>query len=71
MEDTLYLYTDYLLSSFGQTSAIGLSRLVDGSISHDSVTRLLSVNEFNSKTLWQKVKPLIREHVKCDVVFIW
>ncbi|MFT4759845.1 MAG: hypothetical protein ACI9XO_002110, partial [Paraglaciecola sp.] len=25
MQDTLDLYTDYLLSSFGQTSATGLS----------------------------------------------
>lgn len=62
MQEKLDLYTDYLLSSFGQTSATGLSRLVDGAISHDSVSRLLSGSEFSSKTLWQKVKPLVREH---------
>ena len=31
----LDLYSDYLISSFGQTSATGLSRLTDGAVSHD------------------------------------
>ncbi len=71
MQDKLDLYTDYLLSSFGQTSATGLSRLLDGEITHDSVTRFLSVNEFTSKTLWQKVKPLVRKHESEDACFIF
>ena len=71
MESTLDLYTDYLLSSFGQTSATGLSRLVDGEISHDSITRLLSGNEFDSKLLWQKVKPLVRQHETSDACLIF
>ncbi|QHV99100.1 hypothetical protein [Spirosoma endbachense] len=32
MQTTLDLYTDYLLSSFGQTTATGLSRLTDGAV---------------------------------------
>jgi len=36
---TLDLYTDYLLSSTGPTTATGLSRLLDGTLSHDHVTR--------------------------------
>ncbi len=71
MEDKLDLYTDYLLSSFGQTSATGLSRLVDGEISHDSVSRFLSGNEFTSKTLWQKVKRLVRKHQRDDACLIF
>jgi len=71
MQDKLDLYTDYLLSSFGQTSATGLSRLVNGDISHDSITRLLSGNEFNSKVLWQKVKPLVRRHETTDACLIF
>jgi hypothetical protein len=71
MKDTLDFYTDYLLSSFGQTSATGLSRLVDGDISHDSITRFLSGNEFTSKTLWQHVKPLVREHQSADACLIF
>ncbi len=62
MEDLLDLYTDYLISSFGQTSATGLSNLVDNSIKHDSITRLLANSDFNGKTLWQAVKPLVRDH---------
>ena len=71
MQDNLDLYTDYLLSSFGQTSATGLSRLVDGEISHDKITRFLSTNDFSSKTLWQKVKPLIRKHQTDDACLIF
>lgn len=71
MQDKLDLYTDYLLSSFGQTSATGLSRLVDGDISHDSVSRLLSGNEFDSRVLWQKVKPLVRKHQTDDACLIF
>ena len=71
MQDKLDLYTDYLLSSFGQTSATGLSRLVDGAISHDSVSRLLSGNDFGSKTLWQNVKPAVRKHQTDDACLIF
>ena len=61
MQRLLDLYTDYLLSSFGQVTATGLSKAVDGSISHDKITRLLSENQFTSKDLWREVKPLIRD----------
>lgn len=39
---TLDLYTDYLLSSTGATMATGLSRLLEGALSHDHITRWLS-----------------------------
>lgn len=71
MQDKLDLYTDYLLSSFGQTTATGLSRLVDEDISHDSISRFLSGNAFNSKTLWQKVKPLVRKYETEDACLIF
>jgi len=61
MQGLLDLYTDYLLSSFGQTTATGLSKALDGAVSHDKITRLLSENEFNSKDLWHEVKPLVRQ----------
>lgn len=62
METTLDLYTDYLIANFGQSSATGLSALVDNAISHDSVTRLLQSSGYGSKLLWQKVKPLVKAH---------
>jgi hypothetical protein len=43
------LYTDYLLTSFGYTTATGLSRLLDGDVSHDQVTRFLAQRDFTSK----------------------
>jgi hypothetical protein len=61
MQGLLDLYTDYLLSSFGQTTATGLSKALDGSISHDKITRLLSESSYTSKDLWCEVKPLVRE----------
>jgi DDE superfamily endonuclease len=66
MKADLDLYTDYLLSSTGQTSATGLSRLVDGEISHDSVTRFLGQNDFTSKSLWLNVKSLVRAHENAE-----
>ena len=56
------LYTDYLLSSFSQVTATGLSHLLDGSVSHDKITRELSGKAYGSKDLWQEVKSLVRSH---------
>ena len=54
------LYTDYLISQFGATTATGLSALLDGEISHDKVTRFLSERRYTGKDLWLRVKPVIR-----------
>lgn len=67
----LDLYTDYLLSSYSQTSATGLSAMVDGAVSHDSVTRLLSEREYTSKDLWLQVKQTIRQVEQEDAVLIF
>lgn len=71
MEKMLDLYTDYLISSTGQTSATGLSTLLDHQLSHDSVTRFLGKTEFDSKTLWRAVKPLVRQHESVDACLIF
>jgi|ERR1044072_1629010 hypothetical protein len=57
----LDLYTDYLIASFGPTTATGLSRLLDGQVSHDQVTRFLSERLKTSADLWRIVKPLLRQ----------
>lgn len=54
------LYTDYLISSFGQTAATGLSRLTDGAISHDRVSRMLAAPKMTSQDWWGMVKPKVR-----------
>lgn len=68
----LDLYADYLISSFGPTTATGLSALVCGAVSHDAVTRLLANGgqAFTSRELWQLVKPLARQAQSEDAVLI-
>ncbi len=61
MKTDLDLYTDYLISSFGQTTATGLSSMLDKAVSHDDVTRFLSHITSGSQALWQQVKPLVRQ----------
>ena len=60
MSCTLDLYTDYLLSSTGPTTATGLSRLLDGALSHDHITRWLSSAAYGSADVWRQAKALIR-----------
>lgn len=67
----LDLYTDYLISSFGPTTATGLARLVDGEVSHHQVTRFLSAPAKTSADLWRIVKPLIRQLEDPDGVLIF
>ena len=57
----LDLYSDYLISAFGQTTATGLASLLNDEISHDSVQRFLAVERQTSADLWQIVKPHIRK----------
>jgi hypothetical protein len=66
----LDLYTDYLIASFGPTTATGLSRLLDGQVSHDQVTRFLSERVKTSADLWRIVKPLFRQVESPDGVVI-
>ena len=47
----LDLYSDYLISSFAQTTATGLSRLLDNAVSHDQITRFLSGADYTSRDL--------------------
>jgi len=69
--DLFELYTDYLLSSFGQTTATGLSAMLDGAVSHDQVTRFLSSDDFDSIALWKHVKKTVREIESEDGVLIF
>ena len=59
--EILDLYTHYLISSFGQTTATGLSALLGGTISHDRISRFLNAQTLASADLWHLVKPLARQ----------
>ncbi|MDO8448569.1 MAG: hypothetical protein Q7T10_07155 [Rhodoferax sp.] len=67
----LDLYTDYLLSTFGAATATGLSAMVEGDVSHDQITRLLSAQDYMSKDLWQQVKRTVRLVEREDGVLIF
>lgn len=69
--ELLEIYSDYLLSSFGQTTATGLSNLLDGELSHDQVTRFLNRDDYDSKMLWRHVKKAVREVEREDGVLIF
>lgn len=60
-KDLLDLYSEYLLSSFGATTATGMSRMMNGEVSHDQVTRFLAERPKQSMDLWRIVKPHVRQ----------
>jgi hypothetical protein len=55
------LYSDYLLASFGATTATELSELLEGEISHDQVTRYLAGPKKTASDLWRTVKSFVRD----------
>jgi len=64
------LYTDYLLCAMGQATATELSALTGGLISHDKITRYLATEMLDSSSLWQAVKPYVREIERNDGALI-
>lgn len=69
-KELLDIYTDYLISSFGLTTGTGLSRLLDGAISHDRMQRFLASPMKTGAEFWQVVKPYIRQIQCADGVLI-
>lgn len=70
-KEILDLYSDYLISSFSQTTATGLSRLLDGALTHDRITNFLAESEFTSKELWRLVKKDVRKIESSEGVLIF
>lgn len=66
----LDLYTDYLITSFGQATATGMSYVLDDEVSHDQVTRMLTNSYFDSKTIWKAVKSQIRKIESSEGILI-
>jgi len=69
-KELLDIYSDYLISAFGQTTGTGLAGLLGGSVSHDQIQRLLSKEQLGSAELWQIVKPYVRQIEQADGVLI-
>lgn len=70
--ELLSLYIDYLMISTGQVSATGLSRLMDSSLSHDQITRMLSESYelFTPSEYWKRIKPIVRKVESASGVLI-
>ena len=60
MNNLLDLYTDYLISQNKYATSTGFSDLVNGSISHDKMTRFLNGKLLGSKELCGYIKPEVR-----------
>ena len=71
MNNLLDLYTDFLQVNFGLATATGLSRLQDGAVSHDKITRMLASINNTSKELWLNAKPLVRKHENTNACLIF
>ena len=69
-QDVLDLYSDYLLCTFGQATATGLEQVVQGSVSHDQITRGLSGKQRTGADLWRIAKPFVRKIQDPDGVLI-
>ena len=70
-KEILELYSDYIISSFGEITATGLSKAVEGKISHDKVTRFLAEEDLGSKEIWELVKPVVRQEEQDEGVIIF
>ena len=68
--ELLDIYSDYLISAFGLTTATGLAALLEGQISHDRIQRFLASTQRTSNDLWTIVKPHIRAIQQDDGVLI-
>lgn len=55
------MYADYLLASFGTTTATELSQLLEGEVRHDQVTRYLSGTKRTAASPWLTVKTCVRQ----------
>jgi hypothetical protein len=69
-KELLDIYSDYLISAFGLTTATGLASLLEGQISHDRIQRFLASQKRTSSDLWTIVKPHIRAIQHQDGVLI-
>ena len=66
----LEVYSDDLIISSSQTTATGLSKVLDGQTSHDKITRFLLQEDWTSKDLWKLVKPMVRQCESDDGVLV-
>ncbi len=69
-KELLDLYSEYLISAFGQTTGTGLAAMMGGAVSHDQIQRFLAGEAYTSADLWHIVKPHVRAMQSEDGVLI-
>lgn len=57
----LDLYTDFLMTSPNVASALIMSKMLQDTYSHDSITRMLAQDELDQSLFWKIIKPTIRQ----------
>lgn len=62
------LYSDYLLTSFGLSSAVGMSKMLEGEYSHDQISRFLAQTTMTQLDFWKAIKPIVRRIEQDDGV---
>lgn len=69
-KELLDIYSDYLISAFGPTTATGLAASLDGQLSHDRIQRLLASEQPTSADVWRIGTPHLRAVQRDDAVLI-
>jgi hypothetical protein len=64
------LYTDFLVYTPDVASCTALSEVLQGEVSHDKFTRMLSKGVLNSKKVWQETKAICEEIRTDEAVLI-
>lgn len=64
------IYVDYLITQHGQSTATGCAELIDNDVKHDSFTRMLSIEDYDSKFIWESNKRQVRQVEDGDGVLI-
>lgn len=70
MNNTLDLYSDYLIVQNKYATSTGLSEMLNGAISHDKVTRFLNKEELTSKEIWRYIKADVRSNENSEGALI-
>jgi len=70
MNKILDLYINYLICSNGKATATGLSKMTNGDVSHDQITKYLSSCEHGDEELWWEIQDLMeyRKEEECCLI---
>jgi hypothetical protein len=73
LQDGIHIRFIYelFIEQFRQHDSHRFIPLLDGDLSHDKISRLLSGNDFTSKDLWHQVKFLVRSHETEDACLVF